>query len=165
MMRHVISAPATLDVGPLAARLAGKKAIARDPSRELCESYGYQTLYEIPAALQKRLRREIVRAHGEALRASPDAVCDHSVFAFLADWMRWLWSETPAEEWESVLIEALPAVERSETIHHVVDGPRAAYDGYRWLDARNAAQTEKLMRALYREFGCEGRVREVRLNP
>jgi hypothetical protein len=48
-------------------------------------------------------------------------------------------------------------------IHHVVAGPRAAYDAYRWLDARNAAQVERLMRALYRDFGCEARVREVRL--
>lgn len=165
MMRHVISAPATIDVTALAARLAGGAAVVRDPSRALCESYGYQTLYEIPQQLQKRLRREILRAHVEALRASPDAVCDHSVFAWLADWMRWLWSATPTEEWDSILAEAMPAIERSDSIHHVVDGPRAAYDGYRWLDRRNAAQAERLMRGLYREFGCEDRVSEIRLPP
>lgn len=165
MTRHVISAPATLDVSALAARLAGRAEVLRDPSRHRCESYGYQTLYEVPTALQKRLRRELLRAHVEALRSSPDAVCDHSVFAWLADWMRWLWSHTPAQEWEAVLVEATPAVELSETIHHVVSGPRAAYDGYRWLDARNAVQAERLMRGLYREFGCEARVTEVGLPP
>ncbi len=162
-MRHVISAPATLDVSGLAARLARKDKVVRDPSRRLCESYGYQTLYEVPVALQKQLRREAIRLHAEALRSSADAACDHSVFALLADWMRWLWSETPAQEWDAVLAEARTAVERSEAIHHVVDGPRAAYDGYRWLDARNAAQMEKLIRGLYREFDCEARVKEVRL--
>ena len=164
-MRHVISAPPTIDVRALAGSLAGAADIVADPSRALCQSYGYQTLYEVPVALQKRLRRELIRAHAETLRESRDAVCDHSVFAFLADWMRWLWGETPAEEWDSVLVEARPAIDRSETIHHVVDGPRAGYDGYRWLDSRNAAQIERLMRGLYREFDCEARVKEVRLKP
>ena len=163
MMRQVISAPATIDVSALAARLARKARVLRDPSRRLCESYGYQTLYEVPVALQKRLRREAIRLHAEALRSSADAVCDHSVFALLADWMRWLWSETPAQEWDAVLAEAKPAADRSEAIHHVVDGPRAAYDGYRWLDPRNATQTQELIRGLYRQFGCEARVKEVRL--
>ena len=160
MMRQVISAPPTIDVSTFAARLGGAVA---DPSRQACERFGYQTLYEMPRALQKRVRRELIRAHAETLRQRPDAICDHSVFAWLADWMRWLWSDTPAEEWDAVLAEAGPAVERSELIHHVVDGPRAAYDGYRWLDAGNARQAERLMRGLYRDFGCEERVKEVRL--
>jgi hypothetical protein len=164
-MRHVISAAPSIDVRPLAARLAGAANVVADPSRAVCERYGYQTLYEIPVELQKRLRRELIRAHAETLRQAPDAVCDHSVFAWLADWMRWLWSHTPTEEWESVLADARPAIERSEVIHHVVDGPRAAYDGYRWNDSRNAAQIERLMRGLYLEFGCESRVKEVPVRP
>lgn len=164
-MRQVISAPPTIDVSALATGMAAGARVIADPSRDLCEQYGYQTLYEVPVALQKRLRRELIRAHAETLRETPDAICDHSVFAWLADWMRWLWGETPAEEWESVLIEARPAVDRSEAIHHVVDGPRAGYDGYRWLDPRNGAQIERLMRGLYREFGCEARVKEVRIAP
>ena len=161
-MRQVISAPAHLDVAALAARLGGGFEVCRDPSRAACERYGYQTLYEVPVPLQKRLRRALIAEHARLLEASPAIVCDHSVFAWLADWMRWLWSETPAEEWEAVLAEARPAVERSEVIHHVVAAPRAPYDGYRWLDARSGAQAERLMRALYRDFGCEARVREAR---
>ncbi len=161
-MRQVISAPAHIDVRTLAAKLARGSAVIEDPSRRLCERYGYQTLYEVPTALQKELRRTLIRDHAEALRRDRDAVCDHSVFAWLADWMRWLWGETPAEEWEAVLTEARPAVELSERIHHVASGPRAAYDGYRWLDARNGQQVERLMRALYRDFGCEARVTEER---
>lgn len=160
-MRRVISAPPTVDVAALAARLASGSRVIVDPSRALCERHGYQTLYEVPPALQKSLRLELIVGHGESLAASRDGVWDHSVFAWLADWMRWLWSDTPPEEWEKVLEAARPAVEMSDVIQHAVAGPRAAYDGYRWLDARNAAQVERLMRALYRDFGCESRVREV----
>ena len=39
----------------------------------------------MPHELQKRVRRELIRAHAETLRLRPDAICDHSVFAWLAD--------------------------------------------------------------------------------
>jgi hypothetical protein len=162
-MRHVICAPPTCDIAAFAERLATGRKLFRDPAPALCRRYGYQTLYEIPAPLQKRLRRELIRNHAESLQEHPDAVYDHSVFTWLADWMRWLWGATPTEEWEQVLVEALPAIDRSETIHHVVEAPRAAYDGYRWLDLRNAKQVERIVRGLYVEFGCEARVQEVRL--
>jgi hypothetical protein len=162
-MRQVISAAPAIDVAAFGARLAGRTGVIADPSRSLCERYGFQTLYEVPVALQKQLRRELIRGHAQALQHNADGVWDHSVFAWLADWMRWLWGETPSEEWEAVLAEARPAVDASDVIHHVAAGPRAGYDGYRWLDARNALQVERLMRALYRDFGVEARVKEVRL--
>src|SRR5450432_343159 len=154
-MRHVICAPPAIDVSPFARTLAGGGAIVADPSRALCERFGYQTLYEIPAALQKRLRRRLIGGHLEALQRNPDAVFDHSVLTWLADWMRWLWGETSTEEWESVLAEARTAVDLSDRIHHISDGPQAAYDGYRWLDARNSKQIEGILRGLYAQFGCE----------
>lgn len=162
-MRQVISAAPSLDISALATRLSAGGALVADPSRELVQRYGYQTLYEVPRDLQKRLRRELIRTHAEQLREGEGKVFDHSVFVFLADWMRWLWGDTPTEEWESVLIDALPAIDRSEKIHHVIAAPRAGYDGYRWLDMRNARQVEKIMRGLYREYGCEARVVEVEL--
>lgn len=162
-MRQVISAAQNLDVSALAARLAQGGRVIADPSRALCERYGYQTLYEIPTTLQKRVRRELIASHAAQLREGGDMVCDHSVFAWLSDWMRWLWGETPPEEWDGVLAEAAPAAERSEVILHVTSGPEGAYDGYRWRDARNARQVERLMRQLYRDFGVESRVRETRL--
>src|SRR5687768_10287932 len=112
-MRQVISAAPTLDVSAFAARLAAGGRVLADPSRDACERYGYQTLYEVPLALQKELRRGLIRAHAEALQRDANAVCDHSVFAWLADWMRWLWSDTPADEWDAVLAEARPAIEHS----------------------------------------------------
>jgi hypothetical protein len=160
-MRQVISAPPAIDVADFAARLAGSAPVIRDPSRKLCERYGYQTLYEIPVPLQKELRRRLILEHAQSLAKHADGVWDHSVFGWLADWMRWLWSETPTQEWDLVLADARPAVEAYEAIHHVASGPRAAYDGYRWLDARNAVQIERLLRGLYRDFGCEARVKHV----
>ena len=160
-MRHVISAPATLDVSAHAGRIASGVLLIPDPTRELCRRYGYRTLHEIPRELQKRLRRELVHEHAEALFENADCICDHSIFAFLADWMRWLWSETPAEEWEAVLVDAYPAVQRSERIHHVVAAPRAG----RAYDAAGAKQLDKLMRNLYRDFGCESRVTEISIGP
>ena len=163
-MRQVICAAPSLDISAFATQLAKGSSLVTDPSRALCARYGYQTLYEVPRELQKRLRRELIRGHAEKLQQNAGAVFDHSIFLFLADWMRWLWGDTPTEEWESVLIDAMPAVDRSEKIHHVIAAPRAGYDGYRWLDMRNAKQVEKVMRGLYREFGCEARVVEVDLS-
>jgi hypothetical protein len=160
-MRQVISAPPTIDVSTLAANIAGLAPVDADPTRSLVERYGYQTLYEIPRDFQKKIRLELIDSHTKRLRESPHAVLDHSVFAYLADWMRWLWSDTHAEEWEMVLKRATPAVELSEAIHHVVSGPAADYDGFRWLDQDHARQLERLMRSLYRDFRCEGRVKEV----
>ena len=57
-MRHVISAPPTIDVSALAANIAGLAHVDADPARALVERYGYQTLYEIPPDFQK-----IGRAH------------------------------------------------------------------------------------------------------
>jgi hypothetical protein len=159
-MRQVIAASALIDVTGLARRLAGATPIFTDPSRAMSDRYGFQTLYEIPIDLQKQLRRALIGEHLSKLRANKDAVFDHSVFGWLADWMRWLWSETSVAEWDAVLAEAGAAVELSESIHHVINGPLALNDGYRWLDPGNARQTESLLRHLYREFSCENRVTE-----
>src|SRR5262245_10960815 len=108
-MRHVISASPIIDVTGFARRLAQKAPIFAGRSRVMCRRYGFQRLYEVPVDLQKIMRRELIRDHVEKLRANRDVVFDHAIFGWLADWMRWLWSETPSEEWEAVLAEAEPA--------------------------------------------------------
>ena len=89
-MRQVVSAAPTVDIAAFAAGLANGGKVFGDPSRTLCAAYGYQTLYEIPVPLQKRLRLELIGAHADLLTADANAICDYSVFAWLADWMRWL---------------------------------------------------------------------------
>lgn len=159
-MRHIVSAPPHVDVSSIVEGLAKAHGltIETDPSRKMCEAYGYQTIYEMPLDLQKRARRQLIETHIASLKKQDRLVCDHSIFTWLADWMRWLWSETPAEEWEAVLDLSRPAVALYGTIHHVADGKPAAYDGYRWLDRRNGVQIERLLRHLYVDFGCSDRV-------
>ena len=81
-MPQVISAAPSFDVSPLATRLAGSGKVIADPARELCKRYGYQTLYEIPAVLQKQVRRELIRTHAEQLGKDPSGVFDHSAVSY-----------------------------------------------------------------------------------
>lgn len=162
-MRYVISAPPHIDVSAHVKKLADAHGLTvlTDPSRKMCEQYGYQTLYEMPLILQKQVRRRLITDHTAALQGTHRLICDHGVLTWLADWMRWLWGETPAEEWEEVLADARPAIALYGSIHHVAQGPVAQYDGYRWLDKRNGVQIERLLRHLYSEFGCSERVQYV----
>jgi hypothetical protein len=160
-MRLVIAAPPTIDVSAFAKQLAAreKATLITDPSRAACERYGYQTLYEMPLQLQKQARRKLITDHIAALQKGGSLVCDHSIFQWLADWMRWIWGETPTEEWEAVLAEATPAVKLYDAIEHVAEGPAASYNGYTWLDQRNGREIERLMRHLYADLGCVAKVR------
>jgi len=160
-MRLVIAAPPTIDVSKLAKDLAAKEraTLVTDPSRAACERYGYQTLYEMPIDLQKQTRRKLIADHIAALQKGGSLVFDHSIFQWLADWMRWVWGETPTEEWEAVLAEAKPAIKLYDAIQHVSEGPAAGYNGYTWLDQRNGREIERLMRHLYDDLGCRDRVR------
>ena len=160
-MRLVIAAPPTIDVSALAKDLAAreKATLVTDPSRAACERYGYQTLYEMPVDLQKQTRRRLIVEHIATLQKSNAVVCDHSIFQWLADWMRWLWGATPTEEWEAVLAEASAGVKLYDAIQHVAEGPAASYNGYSWLDTRNGKEIERLMRHLYVDLGCADRVR------
>jgi len=159
-MKLAISAPPTINVQAKAEALAGQSGakLLKDPSRAACERYGYQTLYEMPIELQKETRRRLIREHVAALKSEPNAVFDHSVFEWIADWMRWCWGSTPTEEWEAVLKLAGEAVALYDRIEHVATGPAQSYNGYDWLDQRNGAEIERLMRHLYADFGCQGKV-------
>jgi hypothetical protein len=155
-MRQAISAPPTINVQAHAealAKRAGAKLL-KDPSRAACERYGYQTLYEMPLSLQKETRRKLIVDHIAALKAEPNIVCDHSVFAWLADWMRWCWEKTPTEEWDGVLKLAETAIGLYDRVEHIAAGEAQTYNGYDWLDQRNGVQIERLMRHLYVDFGC-----------
>jgi hypothetical protein len=162
-MRLVIAAPPTIDVSSIAQKLAerDKAVLIKDPSRAACDRYGFQTLYEMPLELQKAARRQLIADHVAALQGTKTAVFDHSIFQWLADWMRWLWGETPTEEWEAVLAEASAGVKLYDAIEHVSEGPAAGYNGYAWLDARNGKEIERLMRHLYVDLGCADRVRNA----
>jgi hypothetical protein len=164
-MKIVISAPPTLDIGAYAQSLAGryKAELVQDPTHKLCQSYGFQTVYRMPHDLQRQVRLAALREHASVLKDGKPAVHAFSAFSWAADWMRWFWSATPTEEWENVLTEMRGVVASYSEIYHITDGPQRGYDGYHWLDQRNAAEIERLMRHLYTEFDVQKLVKSEKI--
>lgn len=128
-----------------------------DPTPLLCKHLGWQTLYEMPARTQTEARLALLREHRARVEEGK-AVFDHSVVGWLADWMRWHWASTTTEAWDAVMAEARMIAAMYDSIVHVAHGTPRAYDGHAWLDARNAAQIDVLMRHLYEDLGLAGRV-------
>jgi len=161
----VVCAPPNIDCDAYASSLAEQRSLRllQDPTRSLCESYGFQTLYDMPEALQGDCRRRLIQEHLGALESEDDAVFDHNVVPWLADWMRWHWSSTTTESWEGVLAIAKDCAQRYAKIHHISSGPQRDYDGYSWLDARNSRQVAALFSYLYEELGVRDRVQSVDL--
>lgn len=162
-MPIAIAANPSVDTRPLAEKLAKEKGwkLLHDPSRQLCESYGFQTLYEIPLPLQLSLRRRLMEEHAEVLYRQPNLVCSFSILEWTADWMRWLWSHTKAEEWEEIYALAREAAGLYGELHRLRVGPVRAYDGYAWLDERNAAQVDRLIDHLMQEWGLEQKTKQA----
>lgn len=160
-MLIAISAPPHIDPAPKAAELARGQGlpVETDPTPALVRAYGFQTLYDMPAALQRETRLRLVREHAARVGGGSGAVLDHAVFGWLADWMRWFWQGMPAEAWDAVIAEARAAVQGYDAIVHLADGASRAYDGYWWLDPRNGRQIEPLLRHLYGELGVAEKVR------
>jgi len=166
-MKIAISAPPTIDVSEFAKSFAGKNKarLIADPTRMMCEAYGFQTLYRMPGELQHKVRLDVLRAHASDLQTSENLVFETSIFALIADWMRWFWSATPTEKWEKVVAEITPASRRYDTIYHVTEGPQRSYDGYHWLDTRNAVEVSRLMCHLYEDLGVTDKVKIERIAP
>ena len=149
-----ISSPPPIDTSELAQKLAKQHGlrIIEDPAPALCREYGFQTLYDMPQNLQGEIRERLIREHRDLVKNSSDVLLNYSVFEYLADWMRWFWTNTPSEKWEDILSTAAEAAQRYDEIYHVEDGPLLEYDGYVWFDKRNAAQISSLLRCLYTDL-------------
>lgn len=164
-MKIVISAPPAFDTAAFVADLAAKHGVdaAQDPTRALCESYSFQTLYEMPDDLQAASRLKLIEDHLEALKAPGTAVFDHSVFPWAADWMRWFWGKTTAERWEEVVALVKECAALYSEVHHVSDAPRLGYNGYTWLDQRNNTQILELLGLLHIQYRVTDRVKNHKL--
>ena len=160
-MLIAISAPPDVDRSAASRRLTEKHGASAeaDPSRALCHAYGFQTLYEMPADLQKTTRRRLLTEHLARLESGKAGVFEFSAIEWLADWMRWLWSATPTEEWEEILALADRCVSKYDAIYHLETGEKRAYDGFVWFDRRNAEQQHRLMLMLYADRGLTAKVR------
>ena len=126
-----------------------------DPTKALVQSYGFQTLYDMPVDVQKKLRMQLLHEHAASLLVASGRIYDHSVFAWLADWMRWLWSNTPTEEWDDVLSLARKIVANYDRVIVVASAPLKPYDGFVWRDQRNIEQTSALLSLLHGLLGAK----------
>lgn len=159
-MITIVTAAPLVDVRAAAletARVEGRVFIA-DPTAMVCRQLGFQTLYEMPRAIQTEARLSLLREHRARVEQG-GAVFDHGVVGWLADWMRWHWGATTAELWDLVMDDARAIARHYARIDHLEAGGRRAYDGHAWLDPRNSAQIGSLMRHLYDELGLASRVR------
>ena len=149
-----------IDKRDLATELARRHGIGveDDPAPALCRAYGFQTIYDMPMDLQLAIRSELLERHRAQLRSRSDRVFSFSAVEWAADWMRWAWGSTPAEKWALTMDAVAECVAAYDTIIHLDDGPRRAYDGYVWFDMRNAEQVNGVMKYLYRELRVESKV-------
>jgi len=136
------------------------KSLIEDPARAVCESLGYQTLYEIPSMQQIQVRKDLIQIHLDQLQSNTGAVFDHSVMNYLSDWMRWSWSDTTTEVWDEVITLAKKCTEFYESVYVCSNAPLAGYDGYTWLDKRNAEQQAELNRFMLEKFDLGGACKE-----
>lgn len=158
-MITIVTGPPTLDVRRRALEVSRQQnaVFIADPTPLLCKHLGWQTLYEMPPATQSEARLALLREHRVRVEEG-NAVLDHSIVGWLADWMRWHWGSTTTELWDEVMDEARQVAAHYGTVEHIEHGSARGYDGHAWLDARNSRQIDRLMRHLYGELGLDGRV-------
>ncbi len=149
-----ISSPPPIDKTELAEKLASQHGlrIIENPALAICKEYGFQTLYDMPEELQGEMREKLIRDHLAFLQANDNLVLKFSVFEYLADWMRWFWSNTPTEKWEDILIAAKGITSKYDENFHLDEGKSLEYDGYVWFDKLNASQIDRLIKNLYLDF-------------
>jgi hypothetical protein len=149
-----LASPPVVDLSRTVEELAKRHGLTPrfDPTRSVVESYGFQTLYDMPEALQRKVREDLIRDHLAFVSRQDAVVLDYSVFGWLADWMRWFWNHTPTEKWDEILALAAAITERYTIVHHVESGPEKPYDGFVWRDRRNTRQINGLLKLLFDEL-------------
>jgi hypothetical protein len=156
-----LAAPPIVDVSRTADVLAKRHGLAvhPDPTRQVVEGFGFQTLYDMPEGLQRQVREGLIRDHLALVTRQGGLVLEYSVFNWLADWMRWFWNRTPTEAWEQVMRQAAAVAERYDVVYHVETGPDKSYDGFVWRDRHNARQINSLLKSLYSDLNLGPKLR------
>ena len=149
-----ISSTPPVDTTELAKELAEENGLTviGDPAPSVCRDFGFQTLYDMPDVLQLEIRERLIFDHLELVSTRTGVLLNFSVFQYLADWMRWFWTNTPTEKWDEITSAASDCAKLYDRVYHVEVGPRRAYDGYVWFDRLNAEQISTLMKGLYADF-------------
>lgn len=156
-----ISSPPPIETKGLAKKLAKQHGlkIIENPAPQLCQQYGFQTLYDMPFGLQSEIREKLIYEHAEFVKSNENVLLNFSVMEFLADWMRWFWATTPTEQWENLLIAGNKAAACYDKIYHIEEGELKDYDGYVWFDKRNCNQINNLLKYLYSEMNCSDKIK------
>ncbi len=132
---------------------------AEDVMKGCCIAYGFQTIYDMPSPLQKKVRTTLLYDHLNFLRGrSGNIILEYSIVEWVADWMRWFWGKTTTEEWDRVVEISRECLIRYDKIYHLEHGEKRPYDGYVWLDAANSRQINEIMKYLYRYFEIENKI-------
>lgn len=161
-MKIAITSVPTLDCHVYANELAASHrcSVFENPARGLCRELDFQTLYDIPVPDQLDVRLRLMTMHAQQL-ASGNGVHMISVIDMLADWARWLWSDTTSEKWEAVLHTGRQIAMHYDEVHWLRQGPARSYNGYDWLDARNAAQIGALIPFIAEQLDIGSKLRVV----
>jgi hypothetical protein len=156
-----IACPPIVDPSRIVEDLAKRHGLKphSDPTRGVVEGYGFQTLYDMPAALQRKVREDLIRDHVAFVGRQDGVVLDYSVYNWLADWMRWFWNHTPTEKWEEIMDLAAAITKRYAAVHHIESGPEKPYDGFVWRDRRNTKQIDGLLKLLFDELKVGAKLR------
>jgi|GEM_PF-1648673 len=156
-----ITAAPIVDRGKCADVLKKKHSCrsVEDPMKECCTAYGFQTIYDMPASLQKKARTDLLYDHLNYLKGlSNNIILEYSVVEWVADWMRWFWGKTTTDEWNRVTGISRECLTYYDQIYHLEGGKRRSYDGYFWLDAGNSRQINDIMKYLYKYFEIENKI-------
>lgn len=161
-MKIAIASAPNLDVRPRADELGSKFkcAVFENPARSLCRDLGFQTLYDIPVADQIDIRLRLMQMHSDQLKLG-DGIHMTSVVDMLADWARWTWGHTTTEKWEAVLESARKIADEYDAIYWIKTAPTLGYNGYDWLDQRNAAQINALIPFIAEQAGLTNKLKVI----
>lgn len=145
-MKIAITSAPNIDNIELANNIANKHKLdfIADPVPNICQSLGYQTLYNLPMPEQIALRERVMREHLQDLKTK-DGVYGYSCIEWLADWMRWAWSHTTTEQWHKILMLNRQIVSQYDQVIWVKNGTHKSYDGYTWLDTEHCNQIASLI--------------------
>lgn len=174
-MRIAITSNPTICNKALARTLAQQHRleVIEDPCQSMCQSFGYQTLYDLPIKAQFQVREQLLNDHFQILKSSNNIVFEYSILEWCADWCRWLWSHTSTQHWQKIVQDATEIASYYDTVYCQIPGYVSAenqasdqirpYDGYHWLDRENAEQIESLLPYVAKLLACQDKLETVNL--
>lgn len=161
-MKIAIASAPNIDIRQHVEGLASKFecAVFENPAKSFCREMGFQTLYDIPPSDQLEIRLRLLTIHGDQLNRG-SGIHMTSAIDMLADWARWMWSHTTAEKWESTLAAAKKIANQYDAIYWIKQGPLLGYNGYDWLDQRNATQINALIPHIAEQIGLASKMKVI----